>query len=120
MGRGKGEGEFARLVLVVVLVIVLVIVLDGSITSTRTTTRRIHPVTNYKRRTRELVNPMKILLPADENERQALKLRMERALGQEQGGYWRVDIIAGRYGWYVRPVRLRTRTKGVSAPARSR
>ena len=58
---------------------------------------------------------MKILPPADENERQALKLRMERALGQEQGGYWRVDIIAGRYGWYVRPVRLRTRTKGESA-----
>jgi hypothetical protein len=55
---------------------------------------------------------MKILPPADENERQALKLRMERALGQEQGSYWRVDIIAGRYGWYVRPVRLRTRTSG--------
>jgi hypothetical protein len=30
--------------------------------------------------------PMKILPPADENERQAVKLRMERALGQEQGG----------------------------------
>ena len=54
---------------------------------------------------------MKILLPADENERRALKLRMERALGQEQGGYWRMDIIAGRCGWRVRPVRLRTRTK---------
>jgi len=54
---------------------------------------------------------MKILPVADENERQALKLRLETALGQEQGGYWRVDIIAGRYGWYVRPVRLRTRTK---------
>jgi hypothetical protein len=63
---------------------------------------------------------MKILPPADENERQALKLRMERALGQEQGGYWRVDIIAGRYGWYVRPVRLRTRTKGERSPARTR
>jgi hypothetical protein len=49
--------------------------------------------------------------PADENERQALKLRVERALGHEQGGYWRVDIIPGRYRWYVRPVRLRTRTK---------
>jgi hypothetical protein len=58
-----------------------------------------------------MVNPMKILPPADENERQALKLRLETALGQEQGGYWRVDIIAGRYGWYVRPVRLRTRTR---------
>jgi hypothetical protein len=45
---------------------------------------------------------------------------MERALGQEQGGYWRVDIIAGRYGWYVRPVRLRTRTKGERSPARTR
>ena len=55
---------------------------------------------------------MKILPPADENERQALKLRMERALGQEQGGYWRVDIIAGRYGWYVRPVRVRQQRKG--------
>jgi len=55
--------------------------------------------------------PMKILPPADENERQALKLRLEEALGQEQGGSWRVDIIAGRYGWYVRPVRMRTRTK---------
>jgi len=54
---------------------------------------------------------MKILPPADENERQALKLRMERALGQERGGYWRVDIIAGRYGWYVRAVRLRDGTK---------
>jgi len=63
---------------------------------------------------------MKIIPPADENERQALKLRMERALGQEQGGYWRVDIIAGRYGWYVRPVRMRTRTKGESAPAGTR
>jgi hypothetical protein len=114
MGRGKGEGEFARLVLVVVLVTVL----DGSITTTRTT-RRIHPVTNNKRQTRQLVTPMKILPPADENERQALKLRMERALGQEQGGYWRVDIIAGRYGWYVRPGRLRTRTKGERAPART-
>ena len=56
---------------------------------------------------------MKILPPADdENERQALKLRLEEALGAEQGGYWRVDIIAGRYGWYVRPVRLRTRKSG--------
>jgi hypothetical protein len=64
--------------------------------------------------------PMKILPPADENERQALKLRLEEALGQAQGGYWRVDIIAGRYGWYVRPVRMRTRTKGESAPAKTR
>jgi hypothetical protein len=53
---------------------------------------------------------MKILPPADENERQALKFRIERALDQEEGGYWRVDIITGRYGWYVRPVRLRRRT----------
>ena len=60
--------------------------------------------------------PMKILPPADESERQALKLRMESAFGQEQGGYWRVDIIDGRYGWYVRPVRLRTRTKVQRAP----
>jgi hypothetical protein len=63
---------------------------------------------------------MKILPPADENERQALKLRLEEALGQEQGGYWRVDIIAGRYGWYVRPVRLRTRTKVQRAPVTTR
>jgi hypothetical protein len=63
---------------------------------------------------------MKILPPADENERQALKLRFESALGAEQGGSWRVDIIAGRYGWYVRPVRLRPRTKVKRAPARTR
>jgi len=63
---------------------------------------------------------MKILPPADENERQALKLRLEEALGAEQGGSWRVDIIAGRYGWYVRPVRLRPRTKAKTAPARTR
>jgi hypothetical protein len=63
---------------------------------------------------------MKILPPADENERQALKLRMESALGAEQGGYWRVDIIAGRYGWYVRPVRLHMRTKGERAPVGTR
>jgi hypothetical protein len=63
---------------------------------------------------------MKILPPADESERQALKLRLESALGAEQGGYWRVDIIAGRYGWYVRAVRLRPRTKEKRAPARTR
>jgi hypothetical protein len=55
---------------------------------------------------------MKILPPADENERQALKLRLEEALGAEQGGYWRVDIIAGRYGWYVR-----SGTSGLAWPA---
>ena len=54
---------------------------------------------------------MKILPPADENERLALKLRLEEALGAEQGGSWRVDIIDGRYGWYVRPVRVRPRAK---------
>jgi len=54
---------------------------------------------------------MKILAPADENERQQLKLRFETKLGMEQGGLWRVDIICGRYGWYVRPVRLRARKK---------
>ena len=59
---------------------------------------------------------MKILPPADASERQALKERMAAALAAEQGGYWRVDIIAGRYGWYVRPVRLRPRTKGAPAP----
>jgi hypothetical protein len=63
---------------------------------------------------------MKILPPADENERQALKLRLEEALGAEQGGYWRVDIIAGRYGWYVRPVRRRTGAKVERAPAGTR
>jgi hypothetical protein len=63
---------------------------------------------------------MKILPPADENERQGLKLRLERALGQEQGGCWRVDNIAGRYGWYVRPVRLRTRSEAERAPVRTR
>ena len=57
---------------------------------------------------------------ADENERQALKLRFESALGAEQGGSWRVDIIAGRYGWYVRPVRLRTRTQVKTAAAGTR
>ena len=62
---------------------------------------------------------MKILPPADENERQALKLRLEEALGAEQGGYWRVDIIAGRYGWYVRPVRLRSRKSGGQVLRRS-
>jgi hypothetical protein len=61
---------------------------------------------------------MKILPPADENERQALKIRIERALGQEQDGYWRVDIITGRYGWYVRPIRLRSPTNGQRALAK--
>ena len=63
------------------------------------------------------ITNMKILPPANENERQALKLRLEARLGQEQGGSWRVDIINGRYGWYVRPVRLRTRTSGGQSKA---
>ena len=57
---------------------------------------------------------MKVPPPANENERQALKLRLQAALEAEKGGYWRVDIIAGRYGWYVRAVRLRPR-ENVSA-----
>ena len=67
----------------------------------------------------QLFGHMKILPPADENERQALKLRLEEALGAEQGGSWRVDIIAGRYGWYVRPVRVRPRAKGERRQGRS-
>ena len=39
---------------------------------------------------------MKIKPPANENERLALKQRLER----EDGA--RVDIIKGRFGWYAR------------------
>jgi len=33
---------------------------------------------------------------------------MERELRRMQGGRWRVDLIAGRYGWYARAIRLQT------------
>ena len=55
---------------------------------------------------------MKIIPPAAEKDRYLLKTRMECALRRMQGGDWRVDIIAGRYGWYARAVPLRRRRKG--------
>ena len=55
---------------------------------------------------------MKIIPPAAEKDRKLWKARMERELRRMQGGRWRVDLIAGRYGWYARAVRLRNRKNG--------
>jgi hypothetical protein len=61
---------------------------------------------------------MKIIPPAAENDRWLYKARLERSLRRARGGRWRVDIILGRYGWYLRAVRLRKRRSGVSAERR--
>ncbi len=45
---------------------------------------------------------MKILPPADEKERRRLKESLEAQLRRTPGGPWRVHIVHGRYGWYVR------------------
>ena len=52
---------------------------------------------------------MKILLPADENERRRIKERLENQLRRTPGGPWRVYIVPGRYGWYARAERVRRR-----------
>ena len=57
---------------------------------------------------------MKILPPADENERLRLKASFENQLRQTSGGDWRVDIFPGRYGWYVRAKELSSRRRGQS------
>ena len=54
---------------------------------------------------------MKILPPADENERRRLKARFEGQLRQATGGDWRVDIVPGRYGWYARAKEVRRRQR---------
>jgi hypothetical protein len=48
--------------------------------------------------------------------RELWKSRMERELRRMQGGRWRVDLIAGRYGWCARAVRLRNRKNGRALP----
>jgi hypothetical protein len=50
---------------------------------------------------------MKILLPADENERRRVKESLEAQLRQATGGHWRVYIVPGRYGWYARAEQVR-------------
>ena len=59
---------------------------------------------------------MKIIPPATEKDRELWKARKERALRRMQGGCWRVDLIAGRYGWYARAVRLCHRKNGRALP----
>ena len=54
---------------------------------------------------------MKLIPPSDDYARHLLKLRLQEALHQEQGGSWRVDIIPGRYGWFARAYRLRRKRK---------
>ena len=54
---------------------------------------------------------MKILPPADENERRRLKASFENQLRQATGGSWRVYIVPGRYGWYARAEEIPKRRK---------
>ena len=61
---------------------------------------------------------MKILPPADEDERRHLKASFESQLRQATGGPWRVYIVPGRYGWYARAEQVRRRRKGQGARGR--
>jgi len=49
---------------------------------------------------------MKIIPPADEEERRLWHLRWERDLLAATGERRRVQVIKGRYGWYARTVPL--------------
>jgi len=60
---------------------------------------------------------MRILPPADENERRRLKASFEKQLRQTNGGDWRVDIVPGRYGWYARAERIASRRRGQTVTA---
>ena len=61
---------------------------------------------------------MKILPPADENERRRLKACFENQLRQATGAPWRVYIVPGRYGWHARAEEIRSRRKGQSVRGR--
>jgi hypothetical protein len=61
---------------------------------------------------------MKILPPADANERRRVKECLENQLRSTPGGPWRVYIVPGRYGWYARAEQVRSRRKQQSLPDR--